>query len=106
VVLPIVRTGDGCAARDAGALFGPTVLQGTCTREAATNWACAIDWRRVPRLFAPPSYHQPFVFVDSLIGDVFAMHEVSGLQRWKYSCGFPVTRAPAGGRRPGVCDVR
>jgi len=21
---------------------------------------------------------------------------VSGLQRWKYSCGFPVTRAPAG----------
>jgi outer membrane protein assembly factor BamB len=47
-------------------------------------------------IVAPPSYHQPFVFVASLNGDVFAMHELSGSQRWKYSCGFPVTRAAAG----------
>ena len=47
-------------------------------------------------IVAPPSYHQPFVFVASLEGEVFAMHEMSGSQRWKYSSGFPVTRAPAG----------
>jgi outer membrane protein assembly factor BamB len=47
-------------------------------------------------IVAPPSYHKPFVFVASLSGDLFAMHEVSGTQRWKYSTGFPVTRAAAG----------
>ncbi len=47
-------------------------------------------------IVAPPSYRQPFVFVASLEGDLFAMHELSGSQRWKYSCGFPVTRAAAG----------
>ena len=47
-------------------------------------------------IVAPPSYHHPFVFVASLEGELFAMHELTGSQRWKYSCGFPVTRAPAG----------
>ncbi len=47
-------------------------------------------------IVARPSYHKPFVFVAALSGDVFAMHELSGLQRWKYSTGFPVTRAAAG----------
>jgi outer membrane protein assembly factor BamB len=46
-------------------------------------------------IVAPPSYRQPFVFVASMEGDVFATHELTGLQRWKYSCGFPVTRAAA-----------
>jgi outer membrane protein assembly factor BamB len=45
---------------------------------------------------APPSYHKPLVFVASLAGDVFAMHEETGAQRWKYSTGFPIIRAPAG----------
>lgn len=47
-------------------------------------------------IVAPPSYHHPFVFVASLEGELFAMHEMTGSQRWKYSCGFPVTRAAAG----------
>jgi outer membrane protein assembly factor BamB len=47
-------------------------------------------------IVAPPSYLKPYVFVASLSGDLFAMHELSGTQRWKYSTGFPVTRAPAG----------
>jgi outer membrane protein assembly factor BamB len=47
-------------------------------------------------IVAPPSYHQPYVFVASMEGELFAMHELTGLQRWKYSCGFPVTRAAAG----------
>jgi outer membrane protein assembly factor BamB len=47
-------------------------------------------------IVAPPSYRRPYVFVAALSGDVFAMHELSGSQRWKYSCGFPVTRAAAG----------
>ncbi len=47
-------------------------------------------------IVAPPAYHNPLVYVASLDGDVFAMQEMTGSQRWKYSCGFPVTRAPAG----------
>jgi outer membrane protein assembly factor BamB len=47
-------------------------------------------------IVAPPSYHHPLVFVASLEGELFAMHELSGSQNWKYSCGFPVTRAAAG----------
>jgi outer membrane protein assembly factor BamB len=45
---------------------------------------------------APPSYLRPYVFVCSLSGDVFAMHEETGSQRWKYSTGFPILRAAAG----------
>jgi outer membrane protein assembly factor BamB len=47
-------------------------------------------------IVAPPSYHHPLVFVASLDGELFAMDELSGSQKWKYSCGFPVTRAAAG----------
>jgi outer membrane protein assembly factor BamB len=47
-------------------------------------------------IVAPPSYHNPFIFVASLDGELFAMHELSGSQAWKYSCGFPVVRAAAG----------
>ena len=47
-------------------------------------------------IVAPPAYHNPLVFVASLEGDLFAMQEMTGAQRWKYSTGFPVTRAPAG----------
>jgi hypothetical protein len=36
------------------------------------------------------------VYVASLDGELFAMHELNGSQRWKYSTGFPVTRAAAG----------
>ncbi len=46
-------------------------------------------------IIAAPAYRQPYVFVASLSGDVFAMQELTGSQRWKYSTGFPVTRAPA-----------
>jgi outer membrane protein assembly factor BamB len=47
-------------------------------------------------IVAPPAYLNPSVIVASLEGDVFAMHEFTGVQRWKYTCGFPITRAPAG----------
>jgi outer membrane protein assembly factor BamB len=46
-------------------------------------------------IVASPSYRQPSVFVGSLGGDLFAMHELTGAQQWKYSTGFPITRAAA-----------
>jgi outer membrane protein assembly factor BamB len=46
-------------------------------------------------IVAPPAYRQPFVYVATLDGEVFAMHELTGERRWKYATGFPVTRAPA-----------
>ncbi|MEX0610745.1 MAG: PQQ-binding-like beta-propeller repeat protein [Pirellulales bacterium] len=44
---------------------------------------------------APPAYHKPYVYAATLSGEVFAMHESTGARRWRYSTGFPVTRAPA-----------
>jgi outer membrane protein assembly factor BamB len=46
-------------------------------------------------IVATPSYHQPLVFVGSLAGDLFAMHELTGAQQWKYSTGFPIMRSAA-----------
>lgn len=46
-------------------------------------------------IVAPAAYHKPYLYVASVSGDLFAMHELSGAQRWKYSTGFPITRAPA-----------
>ncbi len=46
-------------------------------------------------IVAPPAYRKPYVYVAAISGEMFAMHELSGLQRWKYGTGFPVMRAPA-----------
>jgi hypothetical protein len=47
------------------------------------------------QIVAPPGYKTPFVYVASMAGEVFAMHETSGMQQWKFPTGFPVTRSPA-----------
>jgi hypothetical protein len=46
-------------------------------------------------IVASPAYHKPYVYAASLSGDVFGMHEVTGMRRWKYATGYPVTRSPA-----------
>jgi outer membrane protein assembly factor BamB len=46
-------------------------------------------------IVAPCAYRQPFIYVATLDGEVFALHEVTGVRQWKYATGFPVTRAPA-----------
>jgi outer membrane protein assembly factor BamB len=46
-------------------------------------------------IVATPAYHQPSVYVGSMGGDLFAMHELTGAQQWKYSTGFPITRSAA-----------
>jgi hypothetical protein len=47
-------------------------------------------------IVAPPSARPPYVYVGAVSGDLFAMNETSGKQVWKYSTGFPITRAAAG----------
>jgi len=47
-------------------------------------------------IVAPPSAHPPDIYVGSTSGDLFAMNETSGQQRWKYSTGYPITRSAAG----------
>jgi outer membrane protein assembly factor BamB len=44
---------------------------------------------------APPAYRKPFVYVAAASGEVFAMQEMTGAREWKYTSGFPVTRAAA-----------
>jgi outer membrane protein assembly factor BamB len=46
-------------------------------------------------IIAPPAYQKPYVYAASESGEVFAMDELTGERRWKYSTGFPVERAPA-----------
>jgi outer membrane protein assembly factor BamB len=46
-------------------------------------------------IVAPPGYHQPYVYAATTSGELFAMHEITGVRRWKYATGFPVTRTPA-----------
>jgi outer membrane protein assembly factor BamB len=46
-------------------------------------------------ILAPPAHRRPFVYVATLDGEVFAMHELTGARRWKYGTGFPIIRAPA-----------
>lgn len=46
-------------------------------------------------IVAPPAYLKPYVYVASTSGEVFAMQELSGVRRWKYATGFPITRAAA-----------
>jgi outer membrane protein assembly factor BamB len=46
-------------------------------------------------IVAPPSYRGQTVYVASMSGNLFAMHELSGAKLWRYGTGFPVTRSPA-----------
>ena len=46
-------------------------------------------------IVASPAYHNPLVYVATMHGDVFAVHEVNGERTWKYSTGYPIVRAPA-----------
>jgi hypothetical protein len=46
-------------------------------------------------IVAQPAYKKPFVYVASVSGELFAMQELTGVRRWKYATGFPVTRAAA-----------
>ncbi len=46
-------------------------------------------------IMAAPSYGAPYVYVATADGEVFAMHERTGQQKWKYATGYPVTRSPA-----------
>lgn len=46
-------------------------------------------------IVAPPAYKSPFVYVAATSGEVFSMHEITGIRQWKYATGFPVVRAPA-----------
>jgi outer membrane protein assembly factor BamB len=46
-------------------------------------------------ILAPPAYQNPYVYVASGSGEVFAMQELTGARNWKYATGFPIERAPA-----------
>jgi outer membrane protein assembly factor BamB len=46
-------------------------------------------------IVSSPAYRKPYVYVASLAGNVFGMHEVTGIRRWKYASGYPITRSPA-----------
>jgi len=57
-------------------------------------------------IVAPPSYLKPYVYVASTSGEVFAMHELSGVRRWKFATGFPIERAAAPvGKRVFVTSI-
>jgi len=46
-------------------------------------------------IVAPPAYRKPYIYVATMSGELFAVHELTGERRWKFAAGFFVTRAPA-----------
>jgi outer membrane protein assembly factor BamB len=46
-------------------------------------------------IIAAPAYRPPYIYVATLSGELFAIHELTGERRWRYSAGFFVSRAPA-----------
>lgn len=51
-----------------------------------------------------PAYAKPYIYTVSLDGYVYAVHEVSGERRWRFSAGDPISREPvAVGHRLYVC---
>jgi outer membrane protein assembly factor BamB len=46
-------------------------------------------------IVAPPASGPPYVYAATSTGEVFSMHEATGVRRWKYAAGFPIHRAPA-----------
>jgi outer membrane protein assembly factor BamB len=51
-------------------------------------------------IVASPSFRSPIVFVGTFNGEVFAIHEQTGAEQWRFAAEYPVTRSPAavGGR--------
>ena len=42
-----------------------------------------------------PATKSPYLYVTSLDGYLYCVHELTGFERWKYSTGFPITSKPA-----------
>jgi hypothetical protein len=51
-----------------------------------------------------PAYGKPYVYIVSHDGYVYAVHEINGERRWRFSTGDPITQKPAVvGHRLYVC---
>ena len=46
-------------------------------------------------IIARPASRPPYIYVATLSGELFAIHELTGDRPWRYSAGFFVSRAPA-----------
>jgi hypothetical protein len=46
-------------------------------------------------IMAAPAYRRPYIFVGSLDGYVYAVHETTGAQEWRHSVGEAVSVSPA-----------
>jgi hypothetical protein len=46
-------------------------------------------------IIVQPGYRAPFIFSGSLDGYLYAVHEITGAQQWKFSVGDPIVVAPA-----------
>jgi outer membrane protein assembly factor BamB len=46
-------------------------------------------------IVASPAYQLPYVYVATIAGEMFAIHEATGARRWKVALSFPIERAPA-----------
>lgn len=44
---------------------------------------------------ARPAYRAPLIYAVALSGELFAVHEEDGTLEWRYTTGYPTSRAPA-----------
>jgi outer membrane protein assembly factor BamB len=46
-------------------------------------------------IVASPAFRRPTIFVGTISGEVFAFHETTGAQLWKFACGDSILHPPA-----------
>jgi hypothetical protein len=42
-----------------------------------------------------PAQQEPYIYIASLDGYLYCMHELTGLERWRYSTGYSIQSSPA-----------
>lgn len=42
-----------------------------------------------------PAHSEPFLYVASMDGYLYCIHETTGQERWRFSTGYPITSSPA-----------
>jgi outer membrane protein assembly factor BamB len=89
--------------------MGRTMLRPTTTGEVV-SWPTTAGYLYVSRAENPgvlfrlqtnddivtsPAEAEPYLYIASLDGYIYAIHELTGREKWRYSTGFTITSSPA-----------
>lgn len=82
---PVATTKSICWATDLGTLYVGRLKPLSLSFRLET----------AGEIVAPPTEMAPYLMVGSTDGNLYCVHELSGVEHWRYSTGDPITHAPA-----------